>query len=69
MSIQSIGKEHIQLIKYGPLVTIKKKKKTKPRTIKIKLHFQNLVCDKKHSIIIKLIKLLAYKTTLSKFSI
>ena len=45
MSIQSIGKEYIQLIKYGPLVTIKKK--TKPRTIKIKLHFQNLVCDKK----------------------
>ena len=25
--------------------------------MRIKLHFQNLVCDKKHSIIIKLIKL------------
>ena len=64
MSIQSIGKEYIQLIKYGPLVY----KKTKPRTIKIKLHFQNLVCNEKHSVIIKLIKLLAYKTTLSECS-
>ena len=37
--------------------------------MRIKLHFQNLVCDKKHSIIIKLIKLPANKTTLSEFSI